>query len=76
LVGQGEYQHLEFTSITLNEGVDTFRIGVNHFAGGGYDAEVVPAHRASETASGRRFFVVIPAKGFAKLPAAPFGHAA
>ena len=34
---KGEYQHLEFTSDTPHTGIDTFRIGVNYFVGGGYD---------------------------------------
>ena len=34
---KGEYQHLEFTSDTPKTGIDTFRIGVNYFVGGGYD---------------------------------------
>lgn len=35
---KGEYQHITLTEGGLEEGSDTFRVGVNFFVGGGYDA--------------------------------------
>jgi outer membrane immunogenic protein len=34
---KAEYQRVEMTSTPANQGIDTFRIGVNYFVGGGYD---------------------------------------
>ena len=34
---KAEYQHLELQNLIPSEGVDTLRLGVNFFVGGGYD---------------------------------------
>jgi outer membrane immunogenic protein len=34
---KAEYQHLELQNLSPSEGVDTLRLGVNYFVGGGYD---------------------------------------
>jgi outer membrane immunogenic protein len=34
---KGEYQYQDYSSSNVNEGLETFRVGVNYFVGGGYD---------------------------------------